>query len=321
MEALEILRKAYDDLDVSLLKQAVGMGVDVNQGDESDESWFEHTIWCYGSACDYDRTDFEQIKVKMMDFSRELVANGLNLNRYYDDFGEIVTTFESVARWSRHPKLLEYLLQNGMNPNFMIGKERRSPYDNLDEDIFAEECCGYYDCACDLYNMCRLAVAYGAKPIELLKPGGSPEVNAICDLGMKLDSAGIAKLDAKSIIDCKLSHECTYYSKFEYGYDFYYNPEKYEERVISALSVIIEKTGIESIDDNCLDDCVDGQLVNVLEYLLKKGADPNVNCFTESYKWVKSSALYELDKRGSYYSQQKKERMTELLLNAGAKIK
>ena len=318
MEALEILRKAYDNLDVSLLKQAVGMGIDVNQEDKFGESWFENAIWHYGSAYDDDGTDFEQRKVRMMDFSRELVANGLNLNYYYDDFGEIVTTFESVARWSRHPKLLEYLLQNGMNPNFMIGKERRSPYDSLDGDISMEEECGYYDCAGDLYNMCRLAVAYGAKPIELLKPGGSPEVNAICDLGMKLDSAGIAKLDAKSIIDCKLTHECTYYSKFEYGYDFYYNPEKYEERVISALNVIIEKIGIESISDGCLYDCVDGQLVNVLEYLLKKGAEPNINCFKGHFGEFKSSALYLLSRSGKYYDPHKAERMNELLRNAGA---
>ena len=320
MEALEILRKAYDNLDVSLLKQAVGMGVDVNQEDEFGDSWFEEIVWHYGSTYNDGEADFEQTKVRMMDFSRELVVNGLNLNHYSIDGTEISTTFESIARWSRHPELVEYLLKNGMNPNLIIGEEGCSPYDSLSGDIFGEECCGYYDIACYLYNICRLAVAYGAKPIKLLKPGGPPEVNAICDLGMKLDPAGIAKLDAKSIIDCKLSHECTYYSKFEYGYDFYYNPEKYEERVISALNVIIEKIGIESISDGCLYDCVDGQLVNVLEYLLKKGAEPNINCFKGHFGGFKSSALYLLSRSGKYYDPKKAERMNELLRNAGAEI-
>lgn len=73
------------------------------------------------------------------------------------------------------------------------------------------------------------------------------------------------------------------------------------------------KIGIGCLNEHTLHDCVDHQYVAILEYLLKLGANPNVNCFTKHYKHIRSSAKYTLVKEGHYYKPEARERMHKLL--------
>ena len=319
MTAVDILEKAYQNLDVNLLKTAIDLGADINTCDKRGESMFENMVY---DICSFAKdNEYKRNEKELFYFTKALIENGLDLNHVSKDDGETCTTFGAVARWSYNLKYVEFLLQNGMNPNIIYEGDFRSPWDEIDGDIFLEECCGYPDSAKWLYDVSRLSIAYGAKPMSLLQPEWNPIDSKLFEAAMNLDAEKLDAIDAAAITGNRLSHFCTYYSRFIHGHDFYFNPGLYQERLVNALEVIVTKIGIADLDSSCLCDCVEGQLVKALEYLLGKGADPNVNCFSPSYSWVKSSALYELENRGAYYDQDNADAMRRLLLDAGAMIR
>lgn len=316
MDALELLEKAYRNLDINLLKEAIRLGADINHTDEYGETLFETMVYEVGQGMESDPDKYSE--EDLFKFTDALIENGLDLNHYADDGVETWSTYTIAAKWSNSLKYLEYLLQKGMNPNLITDKDNYSHWEDIDGDIFAEECCGCFSFASYLYNASRLSVAYGAKPMILLRREGTPDVIALQDIAMNLDVPGLESLSPEENLDNGLSAWCTYYSRFIYGYDFYYNPDKYQERVIEALDCIIAKIGVGQIDNDCIYDCVTGQLVQVMRYLLRKGANPNVNCFTSSYSYVKSSALFELQHRYDYYDRNKARQMYGLLIQYGA---
>ena len=109
-----------------------------------------------------------------------------------------------------------------------------------------------------------------------------------------------------------------YYGRYGFPKEFYFEPEKFQKRLIAALDKIIDVIGIENLDNHVLNECVEQQYDLVLEHLLKRGANPNVNCFTSYYNYVKSSALWTAEKDGEYYAEGIAEKMTAALYAAGA---
>ena len=306
-------------MDVNLLKTAIDMGADINACDKWGDSMFENMVY---DICSFAKdNEYKRNEEDLFAFTKALLENGLDLNHVSKDGSDTCTTFGTIARWSYNLKYVEFLLQNGMNPNIICEGDIRSPWDVIDDCIFAEECCCDQESAKWMYDVSRLSIAYGAKPMSLLRTAWNPEDSELFEAAMNLDAEKLDAIDAAAITRNKLSHFCTYYSRFIQGHDFYFNPGLYQERLVNALEVIVTKIGIADLDFRCLCDCVEGQLVKTLEYLLGKGADPNVNCFSPYYSWVKSSALYELENRGAYYDQNIADAMRRLLLNAGARIR
>lgn len=173
MTANEKLKEACKTGDIELLKQAIAEGCDVNYIDSSwDETVFENMVWEWGRAWEAQNLEGEYhdepiwSEEHMIEIVGIMIDAGLNLNRISQDGQESYNLFWHVAKWGHSLPLLEYMLQRGMNPNYMNGDW--CMLDELDGDIFAEECCGYPNYASELYNACRLAVAYGALPSILL---------------------------------------------------------------------------------------------------------------------------------------------------------
>ena len=110
------------------------------------------------------------------------------------------------------------------------------------------------------------------------------------------------------------------WARYYYPEQWYCETEEFEKRMIPVYKEIIAKIGIENLSSNVLYECVCQKLPLLLEFLLKEGANPNVNCFNDSYKWVKSSSLYELYLEGNYFSKDLYLRMKKALLEAGANL-
>lgn len=110
------------------------------------------------------------------------------------------------------------------------------------------------------------------------------------------------------------------YGKYGYAHEFYYDSDTFQKRLLAALMEIVDVIGIENLDNHVLEACVDQQYDRVLDALLSAGANPNVNCFSPSYKYIHSSALYTVQKQGEYYEAGKADKMKASLLSAGAKI-
>lgn len=324
MTANETLELACETGNIELLKQAIAEGCDVNYvNNQWDETCFEEMIWYWGSGGgndadkDYEPDWPQWSEEHMIEFVGIMIDAGLNLNRVSHDGYESFNLFWHVAKWGRSLPLLEYMLQRGMNPNYVDGKW--SMVELLEDDIFAEECCGYPDLAAGLYNAGRLAVAYGALPGILLEKQYEvwEEDNYVA--AVHLDAEYFLSIAKYTSIDkMKADKLMVRYGKYGYPKEFYFESEKFQHRMINALDKIVDVIGIKNLDNHVLDECVEQQYDLVLEHLLQRGADPNVNCFNEHYSYVKSSALYTLEKRGGYYAEGKAEKMLGALLSAGA---
>lgn len=314
--------------DVILLREAISEGADVNlERYANDTTYFEEMIYEWGcSKSWYDETSNPDYKPaysedQLIEFARVLVENGLDVNHCVDDGNDSTDTFWYVAKWGHSLRLMEFLLQKGMNPNGIKRYGGLSPLDELESDIFAEECCGYPNYARAIYRSARLAVAYGALPSNLLYQEMSDEEKPWYDAAIKLDADYFKQFSKDELITrIKADKLMTEFGKYGYPHEFYYESISFQKRLVSALSIIIDVIGIENLDNSVLDSCVEQQFDIVLDYLLAAGANPNVNCFTPPYNHIKSSALYTVQKRGDYYEIGKAEKMTQSLISAGAVI-
>ena len=324
MTANETLELACETGNIELLKQAIAEGCDVNYvNNQWDETCFEKMIWYWGCGGgneadnDYEPDWPQWSEEHMIEFVGIMIDAGLDLNRISHDGLESFNLFWSVAKWGQSLPLLEYMLQRGMNPNYMDGD--CSMLDALDGDIFAEECCGKPNYAAELYNACRLAVAYGALPSILLGKQYEEGEEDYYEAAMRLDGEYfIAKAKDNPGKDLKADKMLVYYGRYGYPKEFYYETEKFQKRLIAALDKIVDVIGIENLDNHVLNECVEQQYDLVLEHLLIRGANPNVNCFTSYYNYVKSSALWTAEKDGEYYAEGIAEKMKAALYAAGA---
>lgn len=315
----ELLKKSFDTMDVELLKKAISLGANVNYKNKFGIPLLPDLVYDWGAL--YNDGD-EPFKTKdIFEFTQVLLDNGYDLNASWDDVGTVYTLFFDTAKWSHSIEYLEFLFKNGLNPNIIGENASYSQWDEIYSDIFAEECCDCPEEAKYLYNICRISIAYGAKPIDLIRPTESPDEWRIKEMALNLDDEELAKLSPEEIIGNDLSHVCTYFSKFYYGKEFYYDNKAFQRRLIKTLKVLIDKIGVETLSSHCLDDLVEDQHDKVLGFLIKEGVNPNQNCFTESYRWVKSSALYEIESRGYQYEPAIRDKMKEILLSAGAIVK
>ena len=139
------------------------------------------------------------------------------------------------------------------------------------------------------------------------------------DAAVKLD-ADYFLAKAKDILgkDLKADMMLVFYGRYGFPKEFYFETEKFQKRLIAALDKIIDVKGIENLDNHVLNECVEQQYDLVLEHLLIRGANPNVNCFTSYYNYVKSSALWTAEKDGEYYAEGIAEKMKAALYAAGA---
>ncbi|MDO4505629.1 MAG: hypothetical protein Q4B64_01635, partial [Spirochaetales bacterium] len=110
------------------------------------------------------------------------------------------------------------------------------------------------------------------------------------------------------------------WARYYYPELWYCESEEFEKQMISVFEEILLKIGAKNISNNVLYECVCQKLPALLEFLLKEGVNPNVNCFNSSYSWVKSSSLYELYEEGNYFSKELYLRMRDALLKAGAEF-
>lgn len=315
----ELLKKSFDTMDVELLKEAISLGANVNVKNQHGEPLLPDLVYDWGAL--YNDGDDTFKGKNIFEFTRLLIENGYDLNATWNDVNTVYSLFFDVAKWSHSIEYLEFLFKNGLDPNIVGENANYSQWDEINADIFSEECCECLEEAKYLYDICRFSIAYGAKPFNLIKPTESPEEWRVKEMALKLDTDSLEKLSSEEIIKYDLSHVCTYYSKFYFGREFYYDNKAFQTRIIKALDVIIDKIGVDNLSTHCLDNLVEDQHDEVLEFLIKKSVNPNQNCFTESYAWVKSSALYEIEHRGYQYEPAIRDKMKEILISAGAVVK
>ena len=216
------------------------------------------------------------------------------------------------------------LFDLGMDANTPEWKDK-SLIDDIHEDKFAEVCCDSLDGAKWYYEICRFLVSQGGTSIRDRTRRHKDAVP--CKEGIdSIALSYIEKLDAESIIKNELDYELIDCSKYCYPKQFYDSKLdmpgrpglKLEDAIIEGLSKMIGIIGIESISKNSLEACVELLYPRVIKYLLDAGADPNVNCFSPSCFYVKSSALYTTKARAYLLPEGLAERMREMLLAAGA---
>lgn len=144
--------------DVNLLREAIAEGADINlEVRPNDETYFEQMVydWGCGESWYKENPDTEPgppfPEDQLLEYTRVLVENGFNVDHCVDEDNDPLDVFWHVAKWSGSLRLLEYLLQNGMNPNGPKRYGGSSPLDELEGDIFMEECCGYPNYADQIY--------------------------------------------------------------------------------------------------------------------------------------------------------------------------
>lgn len=325
MTANDKFREACKTADIGLLKEAVQEGADVNMLDDvGDMTCFEQMIYMWGSCWNYYQEDFKDnpeprwTDEHMIEFSKILVENGFNLNQIHRDGNESFSVFWNVAKWGHSLPLLESLFRLGMDANHM--DRDFSMLDRLEEDVFADGVCGYLEDAKDLYDAIRLSIAYGALPGVILGRQYEHGRESYYEAAIRLDADYLRECMVKKPGE-KIGADrlMAQYGKYGYPKEFYYEPEKYQARLAAALDTIIPVTGIENLDKHVLDECVDQQFDIVLEHLLELGANPNVNCFTPSYSYIRSSALYTVSHEAYLFDPEKARKMKRMLLDAGAR--
>ena len=320
-----LLMEAVSSLDADKMTQAIAGGADVNFIQDPnapgllEEMCVESHFWFYGGEAEIPRKEkFKESEDRLFKCVNILLEHGFDLSRVHRDVSTNVSVFCYATKWCPSLKVVEYLLQKGMNPNILT-YEQYSALDNLEGEIWSEEACDRPRDAKYIYQNARLAIAYGARPgwlLDDIRPNKEQEIHASA---MSLDVPGIEKLDKETILEFHLDRACVADSKYAFPKEFYFETPKIEKRIISALRVILKKIGsVKLLDESLLHECVELQYPAVLEFLLNAGVDPNLNCFNESYSFVASSALYKFLKHRDYYIPERAEQMEKLLLGAGA---
>ena len=318
------LQASIAKLDADAMAEAIACGTDVNFACDADggalrEVFFHAYFFLFDGERDVPSAEkFEEYERRVFRCVKILLDNGYDLNRVYVDGNERSSVFCDVARWCASLKIMEHLLQRGMNPN-LPSSEGVSALDSLEGEIWSEEACGRPRDAKFIYGNARLAVAYGALPAYLLNDTRTARERTLHAAAMNLDCDKISELDAAAISEFRLDAACVTDSKYAFPRDFYFETPKLEARIIAALRVIIEKLGgVGKLDDSLLHGCVELQYVDVLSFLLRAGVNPNLNCFNEAYPFVASSAFYKFLRHQRYYLPERAKRMRALLSEAGA---
>jgi hypothetical protein len=309
--------EACDKFSVDMLREAIAEGADLNYRDKYGDSPFDNMVWLADNA--YDNTYDPEYNVgitgdDLIEFASVLIDNGFDLTYTPPEDKDEQGTFWSVAKWGGSLKLLEFMLSKGLNPNYISYDSRCSALDELEGDVWMEDvACGNPEYAAYLYEAARLAVAYGALSTFHLRKEYEPGDEEWFRAAMNLDVDFFKSKSAEELIEQQADTMVVCHAKYGYPRESYYEIEKLQSRIIPLLDVIIEKIGIERLNSHTLNDCVELQYVIILEHLLKLGANPNVNCFNEHYRHIKSSAKYTLVKEGHYYKSEARARMNELL--------
>lgn len=146
----KLLEKAFQTLDIEMLKIALSNGADVNYiPEDEDLGLLEEAIYQYG--CDYIQNLVypEEETTKLLDiqentlieFIEILSIYGYNFNRIFKGFDENISTFYVVSIWGYNTKIVEKLLQKGMRPH--IYENGSSDIDEVIYKANNEKNCGY----------------------------------------------------------------------------------------------------------------------------------------------------------------------------------
>lgn len=308
---------ACDTFNIELLREAIAEGADLNYRDEFGDSPFDNMVWLADNAYDYTYDPEYNVGITgddLIEFASILIDNGFDLTYTPPADKDEQGTYWNVAKWGGSLKLLEFMLSKGLNPNYISYESGCSALDELEGDVWMEDvACGNPEFAEYLYEAARLSVAYGALPTCHVKKDYKPGEEEWYKAAMNLDTEFFKNKTAEDLIENYADSMIVCHAKYGFPRESYYEIEKLQSRIIPVLQVIIDKVGVENINKHTLHDCVEHQYVAILEYLLSLGANPDVNCFNEHYRHIKSSAKYTLEKEGHYYQPKARERMKELL--------
>lgn len=309
--------EACDKFSVDMLREAIAEGADLNYRDKYGDSPFDNMVWLADNAYDYKYDPEYNVGITgddLIEFATILIDNGFDLTYTPPADKDEQGTYWSVAKWGGSLKLLEFMLSKGLNPNYISYESGCSALDELEGDVWMEDvACGNPEFAEYLYEAARLSVAYGALPTCHVKKDYKPGEEEWYKAAMNLDAEFFKNKTAEDLIENYADSMIVCHAKYGFPRESYYEIEKLQSRIIPVLQVIIDKVGVENINKHTLHDCVEHQYVSILEYLLSLGANPEVNCFNEHYRHIKSSAKYTLEKEGHYYQPKARERMKELL--------
>ncbi len=321
--------KAFEEFNVDLLKECLESGMDINANpnnyfqpsvlaemltfleDDTDEARYEN--WDYGDI-DVKAPVTETDRIKFLKFC---IEKGIDLNAIYDDCGENICLAFDVLRYCSDYDIVKFILSQKIDLNIMV-RESVSLLDFAEEHIFCDER-GTQAAMCSYYQA-RLLTYYGAKPAAMLDFNLSESEKKLHDLLFSLDVEKVKEIRKEDICEYKLDSILIDWARFYFPEEWYCNTENFEKKLIPVYKEIINKIGVENLSSNVLYECVCQKLPNILEYLLSEGANPNVNCFSQSYSWVKSSPLYEILEEGNYFSEELYFRMKNALLKAGADL-
>ena len=319
--------KAFEEFNIELLQECLDEGMDINANpsnyflpsllaeslefldEDLDRERYEN--WAYGDI-DVKAPIIETDRIKFIKFC---IEKGINLNAKEDDCGEIIYLAFDVVRYCNDYNVVKFILSQNIDLNGMVRKNI-SLLDFVDEHIFCDGR-GSQAAMCSYYQE-RFLTYYGAKPAAMLEAQLSEKEKLLHQDLFSLDVNRIKELSPEDILKYKLDSVLIDWARYYYPEQWYCETEEFEKRMISVFNEIISKIGTEKLSSNVLYECVCQKLPLLLEYLLEAGTNPNVNCFIEDYKWIPSSALYELYQEGNYFSKDLYLRMKKALLDGGA---
>lgn len=321
--------KAFEDFDIKMLNECLEAGMDINA---NPNNYFQPSVLAEMLTFlddDIDRVRYEQwnygdidvkapvIETDRIKFLRFCIEKGINLNAIYDDCGENICLAFDVLRYCYDYDVVKFILCQKIDLNIMV-RESVSLLDYADEHIFCDER-GTQAAMCSYYQE-RLLTYYGAKPAAMLEANLSEHEKKLHELLFSLNVIKINEISKEDICEYKLDSILIDWARYYYPEEWYCNTESFEKKLIPVFKEIISKIGAENLSSNVLYECVCQKLPNILEFLLTEGANPNVNCFSQSYSWVRSSPLYEILEEGNYFSEELYFRMKNALLKAGADL-
>ena len=255
-QATQKFINACDTFNIELLREAIAEGADLNYRDEFGESPFDEMVWAADNA--YFREEIENAddftEEDMIEFASLLIDNGFDLTYTPPEDKDEQGTYWSVAKWGGSLKLLEFMLSKGLNPNYISYESGCSALDELEGDVWMEDvACGNPEFAEYLYEAARLSVAYGALPTCHVKRDYKPGEEEWYKAAMNLDVEFFNNKTAKDLIENHADAMIVCHAKYGFPKESYYEIEKLQSRIIPVLQVIIDKVGIENIND-ILDD-------------------------------------------------------------------